>query len=223
MLLQAENLVYHYKNKGQTVKAVDGVSLNLAGGRFYALTGKSGSGKSTLLSLLAGLEIPQKGQIRIEGAALAPRDFTLYRRHTASVIFQAYNLFPQMTALENVLYPLLLGKRPRQEAESIACEMLERVELTPQHRSRLPRQLSGGEQQRVAIARSLAAGTKLILADEPTGNLDEGVSAQVMVLLGSLSRQEGRCVLMVTHDLSLAREADQVFHMESGKLKEAQP
>ena len=113
MLLQAENLVYHYKNKGQTVKAVDGVSLNLEGGRFYALTGKSGSGKSTLLSLLAGLEIPQKGQIRIEGAALAPRDFTLYRRHTASVIFQAYNLFPQMTALENVLYPLLLGKRPR--------------------------------------------------------------------------------------------------------------
>ena len=101
--------------------------------------------------------------------------------------------------------------------------MLERVELTPQHRSRLPRQLSGGEQQRVAIARSLAAGTRLILADEPTGNLDEGVSAQVMALLGSLSRQEGRCVLMVTHDLSLAREADQVFHMESGKLKEAQP
>lgn len=223
MLLQAENLVYHYKNKGQTVKAVDGVSLNLEGGRFYALTGKSGSGKSTLLSLLAGLEIPQKGQIRIEGEALAHRNFTLYRRHTASVIFQAYNLFPQMTALENVLYPLLLGKRPRQEAESIACEMLERVELTPQHRSRLPRQLSGGEQQRVAIARSLAAGTKLILADEPTGNLDEGVSAQVMALLGSLSRQEGRCVLMVTHDLSLAREADQVFHMESGKLKEAQP
>lgn len=223
MLLQAENLVYHYKNKGQTVKAVDGVSLNLEGGRFYALTGKSGSGKSTLLSLLAGLETPQKGQIRIEGAALAPRDFTLYRRHTASVIFQAYNLFPQMTALENVLYPLLLGKRPRQEAEGIACDMLERVELTPQHRSRLPRQLSGGEQQRVAIARSLAAGTKLILADEPTGNLDEGVSAQVMALLVSLTRQEGRCVLMVTHDLSLAREADQVFHMESGKLKEAQP
>ena len=223
MLLQAENLVYHYKNKGQSVKAVDGVSLNLEGGRFYALTGKSGSGKSTLLSLLAGLEIPQKGQIRIEGETLVPRDLTLYRRHTASVIFQAYNLFPQMTALENVLYPLLLGKRPRQEAEGIACDMLERVELTPQHRSRLPRQLSGGEQQRVAIARSLAAGTKLILADEPTGNLDEGVSAQVMALLGSLSRQEGRCVLMVTHDLSLAREADQVFHMESGKLKEAQP
>ena len=192
MLLQAENLVYHYKNKGQTVKAVDGVSLNLEGGRFYALTGKSGSGKSTLLSLLAGLEIPQKGQICVEGEMLKPQNLTHYRRHTASVIFQAYNLFPQMTALENVLYPLLLGKRPRQEAEKIACEMLERVELSPQHRSRLPRQLSGGEQQRVAIARSLAAGTKLILADEPTGNLDEGVSAQVMALLGSLSRQEWR-------------------------------
>lgn len=223
MLLQAENLIYHYKTRRQTVKAVDGVSLALEGGYFYALTGKSGSGKSTLLSLLAGLEIPQKGQIRIEGEALRPQNLTHYRRHTASVIFQDYNLFPQMSALENVLYPLLLGKRPRREAERIACEMLERVELSDLHRSRLPRQLSGGEQQRVAIARSLAAETKLILADEPTGNLDEGVSAQVMALLASLSRKEGRCVLMVTHDLSLAREADQIFCMENGKLKETQP
>lgn len=219
-ILKAEELYYHYRTKAQTVKAVDGVSLELERGGFYALTGKSGSGKSTLLSLLAGLETPMGGSITVNGEELNKDALTLYRRNTASVIFQSFNLFPLMTVKENCMYPLLLQKRTKREAEHTACEMLEKVGLGAGYFKRLPAQLSGGEQQRTAIARTLAAGTELVFADEPTGNLDSKNSGQIVALLRSVSHDEGRCVLVVTHDTSIADCADAVFKMDSGRLEE---
>lgn len=219
-LLKAEELCYHYRTKAQTVRAVDGVSLELERGGFYALTGRSGSGKSTLLSLLAGLETPMGGRITVNGEELKKDALTLYRRNTASVIFQSFNLFPLMTVKENCMYPLLLQKRPKKEAEHTACDMLEKVGLGAGYFKRLPAQLSGGEQQRAAIARTLAAGTELVFADEPTGNLDPKTGGQIISLLRSVSHDEKRCVLVVTHDLSIADAADAVFRMSGGRLEE---
>lgn len=217
-ILKAENLTYHYKTRTQTVKAVDGVSLELEKGSLYALVGKSGSGKSTLLSLLAGLESPMSGSIAVNGKALMKEDLTLYRRNVASFIFQSFNLFPLMTVMENCMYPLLLQNRSRKEAASTAGLMLEKAGLDGLLFDRLPAQLSGGEQQRAAIARALAAGTDIVFADEPTGNLDSKNSEQILSLLRAVSHEEGRCVLVGTHDLNIANAADTVFRMDSGKL-----
>ncbi len=221
--LYVQNLMYSYRNKYQTVQAVKDVTCTLRAGCFHALIGKSGSGKTTLLSLMAGLEQPQGGTILVNDQELQTMDRDLYRRDQASVIYQNYNLFPLMTVEENVMYPLLLQKKSKAEARQRAGQVLEKVGLGEGYLKRLPAMLSGGEQQRVAIARALAVGAQLILADEPTGNLDSENSHQVIELLQTLAHEENCCVLVVTHDGEIARTADVVFRMDSGRLTEETP
>ena len=218
--LSVQNLSFSYQTKYQVVHAVKEVSCNLESGKFYALVGKSGSGKTTLLSLIAGLEKPHAGEILVEGRALEEMNIDLYRRQVASVIYQNYNLFPLMTVRENVMYPLLLLKYSKKEAQARAEIVLQKLGLGETYWKRLPAMLSGGEQQRVAIARALAVKAKLILADEPTGNLDSENSQQIIDLLHTLALEEECCVLVVTHDNEIAKSADVVFRMDSGRLRE---
>lgn len=219
-VLSVQSVSYSYKTKYQTVQAVKDVSCDLSAGTFYALVGKSGSGKTTLLSLLAGLDTPQSGDIIVGGQSLREIDVDIYRRKQASVIYQSYNLFPLMTVCENVMYPLKLLRHSDADAKKEAQIALEKVGLGESYWKRLPAMLSGGEQQRVAIARTLAVHAQIILADEPTGNLDTENSTQIIQLLSRLAHEENCCVVVVTHDLEVAKAADVVFRMDSGRLKE---
>ncbi len=218
-VLKAENVSFTYQSKAQAVAAVQNVSCCFEVGKCYAIVGKSGSGKTTLLSMLAGLELPAQGQILFSGKSTADMDLDLYRKDHAAVIYQSYNLFPLLTAEENVLYPLKLKKVPAAQAREIARRQLLSVGISEKQFRRFPAQLSGGEQQRVAIARALAAGNQIILADEPTGNLDITNSEQVVEILLRLAHGEGRCVIIVTHDLEIASQADEVFTMRDGRLE----
>ena len=215
-VLKIEDLTYTYKSKYQTVKALKGITYQFEPGKFYALIGKSGSGKTTLLSLLAALDLPTEGKVIYEDKTTAEIDRDLYHRDTVAVIYQSYNLLPLLSVMENVTFPLELKKIP--DAKKIAEEKLRAVGLDETYFKRLPAMLSGGEQQRVAIARALASDAKIILADEPTGNLDTENSEIVIDLLQKLAHEEGYCVIVVTHDLSIADKADEVLRLKDGAL-----
>ena len=216
MSISLNNVSYSYKGKFQTVRAVDDVSYDFEPGKCYAIIGKSGSGKTTLLSLMAGLDLPTEGEIIIDGKSTKDWDRNQMRRDAVSVIYQNYNLFPLLTVQENIQYPLNLKKTPRKEAVALAREVRERVELSATYDKRLPSHLSGGEQQRVAIARTLAQGCKIILADEPTGNLDSSNSRNIVDILCSLAHDDGCTVIIVTHDPAVAEQADVVLQMKDG-------
>ena len=216
MGISLKNVSYSYKGKFQTVKAVDGVSYEFEPGKCYAIIGKSGSGKTTLLSLMAGLDLPTEGEIIVDGKSTKEWDRNQMRRDAVSVIYQNYNLFPLLTVQENIQYPLDLKKMPRKESVALAREVRERVELPSTYDKRLPSHLSGGEQQRVAIARTLAQGCKIILADEPTGNLDSTNTRNIVEILRSLAHDDGCTVIIVTHDPAVAEQADTVLQMKDG-------
>ena len=165
MSISLQNVSYSYKGKFQTVRAVNGVSYDFEPGKCYAIIGKSGSGKTTLLSLMAGLDLPTEGNILVDGKSTRDWNRNRMRRDAVGVIYQNYNLFPLLSVRENIQYPLELKKVPKQEIRRVATEARERVELPATYDKRLPSHLSGGEQQRVAIARTLAQGCKIILAD----------------------------------------------------------
>ena len=217
MSIILDNVSYSYEGKFHTVRAVDGVSCRFQPGEMYAIVGSSGSGKTTLLSLMAGLDLPTGGEILVNGKSTRLRDRNAMRRSEVSVIYQNYNLFPLLTVSENIQYPLKLRKMKTEQAKALAAECRERVGLPEEYDSRLPRQLSGGEQQRVAIARTLAQGCKIILADEPTGNLDSANTANIVDILKELAHREGCLVIIVTHDPAVAQEADTVLHMKDGR------
>ena len=216
MGISLNNVSYSYKGKFQTVKAVDGVSYEFEPGKCYAIIGKSGSGKTTLLSLMAGLDLPTEGEIIVDGKSTKEWDRNQMRRDAVSVIYQNYNLFPLLTVQENIQYPLDLKKMPSKESVALAQEVRERVELPANYDKRLPSHLSGGEQQRVAIARTLAQGCKIILADEPTGNLDSTNTRNIVEILRSLAHDDGCTVIIVTHDPAVAEQADVVLQMGDG-------
>ncbi len=213
-VLKIEDLAYTYKSKYQTVKALKGITYEFEPGKLYALIGRSGSGKTTLLSLLAALDLPTEGKVVYEDKTTAEIDRDLYHRDTVAVIYQSYNLLPLLSVMENVTFPLELKKVP--DAKKIAEEKLRAVGLDETYFKRLPAMLSGGEQQRVAIARALASDAKIILADEPTGNLDTENSEIVIDLLQKLAHEDGYCVIVVTHDLSIADKADEVLKLRDG-------
>ncbi len=214
--ISLESVTYFYKNAPKP--AVSGVTCSFEEGTLYAVIGPSGSGKSTLLSLLAGLDLPTGGDVLLDGTPIRTLDLDRYRRESVSMIFQAFQLFPLLTVTENVAFPLeLLGNRP-DEAKARARELLESVGIEPDEMRRFPTNLSGGQQQRVAIARSLASGAKVILADEPTGNLDVENTRTVMEILKSLASEQNRCVIVVTHDSEVADVADVVYRMKDGVL-----
>jgi len=215
-VLKIEDLAYTYKSKYQTVKALKGITYEFEPGKFYALIGRSGSGKTTLLSLLAALDLPTEGQVIYEDKTTAEIDRDLYHRDSVAVIYQSYNLLPLLSVMENVTFLLELKKVS--DARKIAEEKLRAVGLDETYFKRLPAMLSGGEQQRVAIARALASDAKIILADEHTGNLDTENSEIVIDLLQKLAHEEGYCVIVVTHDLSIADKADEVLRLKDGLL-----
>jgi len=217
-ILTLKDVSYTYKNRYQTVQAVNKVSFSFEQGRVYAVVGKSGSGKTTMLSLLAGLDLPSEGQVIFSDTATSNMNRDMYRREDVSVIYQAYNLFPLLTALENVMYPLELKGIKGKEARTRAAETIESVGLTEKVFKRFPAMLSGGEQQRVAIARAIVSEPKVILADEPTGNLDTENGENIVRLLKSLAYEKKCCVIVVTHDPAIAAQADVMLRMQDGKF-----
>lgn len=205
---------------GETIYAVNNANIQIITGSMNVIVGPSGSGKSTLLSLLGGLDRPMSGDILLQGQsyrALNEDKLALLRRHKLGYVFQFFNLIPHLTALENVMLPLQFVNIPNKAAKERGLQLLERVGLSKRSQH-LPLQLSGGEQQRVAIARALANSPAIILADEPTGNLDTKTRDGIVALFQELNQQEGQTFVMVTHDPSLAKFADKVISMQDGAV-----
>ena len=204
--VETRDLAKHYQMGGAVVRALDGVTIGLEAGEFAGLLGTSGSGKSTLLNLIAGLDHPTSGSLSVFGRNLGEMsraDLSLHRRAGVGMIFQSFNLIPTMTALENVALPMMFAGVARGEREARAKALLEQVGLGGRQTHR-PKELSGGEQQRVAIARALAHDPRILLADEPTGNLDSRTAQEILALLQQVNATTGRTVLLVTHDAALA-------------------
>ena len=216
--IKAESVSYSYQNKYQTVEAVKDVTCTFETEKMYVITGESGSGKSTFLSLLAGLDIPKNGTITVDGEDLSRIDRDAYRREKVAVIYQAFHLFPLLTALENVMYPLEIQGVARKEARERAKEYLREVGIDEKKFGKYPRMMSGGEQQRTAVARAMASGGRIILADEPTGNLDTENEEKIVELLLSLAHDRDFTVIMVTHNRQIADRADVRFVMKDGRM-----
>jgi len=219
-IVTVEALVKHFKSGGTMVRAVDGVSFNLPRGRMIAIKGASGSGKSTLLNLIGALDRPTSGSIVVDGIDVSQihgSKEAQYRLNKVGFVFQSYYLIPSMTALENVMLPMELMGTKQDQREAKARELLGRVGIDESHQARTPTRLSGGEQQRVAIARALANDPPIILADEPTGNLDSKTGKRIVQLLYGLT-QEGRTVIVATHSTDIAARADMILEMIDGKL-----
>lgn len=219
--IRTVSLVRHYKMGRSVIPAVDGVSIAADRGEFIALLGTSGSGKSTLLNLIAGLDRPDSGAIVVEGHDLATMtsiELAQYRRHTVGMVFQSFNLVPTMTAYENVELPMRFAEVRRKERRNRVEEALSRVGLQDRASHR-PSELSGGEQQRIALARALVNQPKILLADEPTGNLDSKTGTEIMGLITELNRTLEMTVIMVTHERALAdRYARKMVFLGDGKV-----
>lgn len=205
-IMELNNVEYAYDNKRKVLK---GVSLSLEKGKMYAILGPSGCGKTTLLSLMGGLDSPSNGQILYDGQEIEKMGLSAHRKNNIAFIFQSYNLIDYLTPKENVALTSKLPPLP----------ILERVGLTDEESRRNVLKLSGGQQQRVAIARALASDAKVILADEPTGNLDEDTAADITAILKECAHQMNKCVVIVTHSNELARQADVVFRLKKGQLQ----
>lgn len=219
IIVEVQHVSYRYKGTESFI--LKNINCTFETGKLYAIIGPSGSGKSTFLSLLAGLDSPAEGEIMFQGVSLAEMDMDQYRRESVSMIFQAFHLFPLLTVIENVCYPMELLGIKKSLAKEHASQFLKRVGISSDKYKRFPSHLSGGEQQRVAIARSLASGAPVILADEPTGNLDGTNTEKIMDVLTCLVRENGHCIIVVTHDMEVARKADVVLQMKDGVLTEA--
>ncbi len=217
--LTLENVSYTYP--GGAAPVVKNASYAFESGKLYAVVGPSGSGKSTLLSMLAGLDMPREGDVILQEENLRSLDLDKYRREGVSIIFQAFCLLPLLTVRENVCLPMEMQGIPENQARVRAAEALVKVGIEESKHKRFPSALSGGEQQRVAIARSLCSGAPVLLADEPTGNLDGENTRIVMEILRRLAHEEGRCVIVVTHDPEVADTADLVLRMKDGALTAA--
>lgn len=218
-MLEVKDVGYVYQSKYQSIEALKHVSCSFEAGQFYAVVGPSGSGKSTLLSLLAGLDLPTSGEILVEGYPTRTMDRDRYRREKASVVYQSFNLFPLLTALENVMYPMELLHTKKAEAEASAKRLIREVGLEEKIFRQFPVMMSGGEQQRVSIARALAAGGRILLADEPTGNLDSTNEETIVRILKGLAHERGYLVIVITHNASVYEQADVIYRMRDGELK----
>jgi len=219
-LIRIEGVTKTYPSKGEDVTPLRDLDLEIRRGEFVALMGPSGSGKTTLLHLLAGIDEPTTGCIMIgdtEVSRLGQRALARWRNQHVGFVFQQYNLVPVLTARENVELPLLLTKLPRAERDNKVDVALRAVDLA-ERATHLPRQLSGGQQQRVAVARAIVAGPELLLADEPTGNLDETAAQAVLDLLKALHQRFQQTLVMVTHDPRAAAAAERVIHLDKGRI-----
>ena len=224
-LVLIEHLVKSYRRGDQVVEVLRDISLAIPSGAFTALMGPSGSGKSTLLNLIAGIDKPDSGVLRIAGldiAAMGETELAGWRAANVGFIFQFYNLMPVLTAFENVELPLLLTPLSRRERRERVALTLEMVNLADRM-DHTPNELSGGQQQRVAIARAIVSDPTLIVADEPTGDLDRQSAAEILSLLQQLNQQLGKTIIMVTHDAIAAAQARNLVHLEKGELLADEP
>ena len=216
-MLKLENVCYRYKNSN--VDVLKSLNVEFEAGKLNAILGPSGSGKTTMLSIMAGLDKPTFGDVFIDGDALSQMDLDQYRRERIAMIFQAFQLFPLLTAIENVCYPMEVKGAGKNKVAERTRKLLESVGITADKHNRYPSNLSGGEQQRVAIARALSTGAKVILADEPTGNLDAANGEMVISILKSLAHTHGYCVIVVTHNMDVAEVSDVVYRMSDGNIR----
>jgi putative ABC transport system ATP-binding protein len=219
-IIEVKDLYKLYKVGDDKVKVLNKINLNIREGEFVAIMGPSGSGKSTLLNMLAGLEKPTKGEIVIQDEHLenmTEEQLVTFRRDHVGFVFQSFHLMDTMTAVENVALPLMFRRIKRKEREKKAKKMLVMVDL-PKHFKHMPNQMSGGQRQRVSVARALVTDSKIIFADEPTGNLDSKTSEDVMDMMRRIVDEQGKTVIMVTHDNELARYADRIFHIRDGEI-----
>lgn len=207
-----------YRYPGGSRYALDGISGTFSAGKLYAVIGPSGSGKSTLLSLMAGLDRPTEGSLQLNGSDYRSLNLDRCRRQEIAMIFQAFQLFPLLTVLENVCFPMEANGVKQKEAKAKAKELLTSVGISEEQHKRYPANLSGGEQQRVAIARALSSGAGIILADEPTGNLDTRNSCEIMQLLRDSNREFGQTMIVITHDEEIALAADRIIAVEDGRI-----
>ncbi len=220
-MLVVKDLTKSFSSASGNVTALDKVNLTVQTGEFASIIGKSGSGKSTLLSMLGALDIPTSGSIEVDGvdiAKLSAAKQTAYRAKKIGFVFQHYNLIPNLTALENVMLALEFGGMPSKKRKARATQLLTDVGLEADEQLRKPPRLSGGQQQRVSIARALANHPAIILADEPTGNLDSETGKKIFDLLHRLSRSEKTTILAVTHDMDIAGKTDRTFKLKDGKI-----
>lgn len=220
-MLTVKDLKKSFKSGDVTVAAVNGISFTIKEGEFASIVGRSGSGKSTLLGLLGALDKPTEGEILVDKQDITKlHDNSLidYRCKTIGFVFQSYNLVPNLTALENVMLPMEFAGVSKSDRKARASELLDQVGLKEDKQLRKPTRLSGGEQQRVAIARALANKPKLILADEPTGNLDSQTGSMIFDLLHGLAKSENTTIVVVTHDDEIAGKTDKTFRLSDGKL-----
>lgn len=215
-----ENLTKIYRHRREPVHALNGISMSIEQGSFVVITGNSGSGKTTLLLTLGGLIHPTSGAVNFKGTSLyshSDDQLANYRNQTVGFVLQTFNLVPYLTALQNVMVPMLLGNHSVNNRQNRATMLLDKLGLASRF-DFFPRELSVGQQQRVAIARALANDPEVILADEPTGNLDPNLSSEILQILGDLNEKEGRTVVMVTHDPSAACKAGRVLKLKEGEL-----
>ena len=217
-VLELRDVSYTYQTQYQKVEALRNITASFDGGKVYAVVGKSGSGKTTLLSLLAGLDLPTEGEVLCHDVATSQMKLEQYLREQVAVIYQNFRLFPLLTVAENVMYPMEMRGISPKEAREKAKILVEKVGLPETVLGRYPTMLSGGEQQRVAIARALGMDTKILLADEPTGNLDTANSENIYSILQSLAHDDGYCVIIVTHDRTLAQKADDILELKDGQV-----
>ena len=218
-MIKVLNVSFSYKSKYQVVEALKNVSCTFEKGKMYAIYGESGSGKSTLLSLMAGLDEADEGSILVDGEDILQIDRDQYRRNKVAVIYQSFHLFPLLNALENIMYPLEIKGIDKKKAKKIALEYLKEVGLPEGVATQYPKMMSGGQQQRVAIARAIANGGNIILADEPTGNLDSENEGHIVRMLKELAHEKGYLVIVVTHNPEIVKQCDVRIKMKDGKIE----
>lgn len=220
-LLEAKNIDYYYQDGDQRRFILKNVSISFEKGRLYSILGRSGSGKTTFLSLISALDKPKEGEILYDGQDIAKIGYEKFRKNDISIVFQSYNLIPYLSAVENVLVPMAITENDLpKEKKQVAYNLLKYIGITEDKANRLVNQLSGGEQQRVAIARALSMNGDIILADEPTGNLDEELEEEIVDIFKELAHKHGKCVILVTHSSEVAQQADEVLLLRKGVLSQ---
>jgi ABC-type antimicrobial peptide transport system, ATPase component len=215
-MLKLQNISYNYE--GSTAKVLNDINVSFGKGKLYCIVGKSGSGKTTLLSMISGLDVVKSGEILYDDQDLRTINRDIYRAKSIGVIFQNYNLLINATAIENIILSMSISGEKVNDKKAFAYELLEKVGINKETADRKILKLSGGEQQRVAIARALAHNPDIIIADEPTGNLDKETEESILNIFKNLSHEEGKCVIIVTHSNKVSSCADEVWGMSGGKL-----
>lgn len=215
-ILSLENVSYHYEGSNKNV--LKNINADFERGILYTIVGKSGAGKSTLLSLISGLDLPSEGEVIYDGTDIKKLDRDEYRAKCVGVIFQGYNLLTNATVLDNILLAMNISGSKVPDKKSYALDLLSKVGITPEQAKRKVLKLSGGEQQRVGIARALSHDPDVIIADEPTGNLDQETEQNIMEILLNLAHEENRCVIIVTHSKGVSKYADELYGLNAGNL-----